>query len=438
MKYARVLLEHCPKETTELFINYFTGRYQPRKEVVSPEIVPPSTGGYALGAVAAVQNLKDLLPLPYMNTSAVVSPPAQGNVAATVSENQLIEDPVALAVPSYTPPQPRTAFSSFVDHPDEFIVFLEACLEEQDLKERDKIDLYTTLFEMYLHKANEKKGANREEWEAKAKKLIEAKDIPIDTSNVLLLSHLSDFRDGTILVREQSGLRFDIFRSYTSAKDTRGAIKALKKYGPEEPQLYPAALAYFTSDPKILEEAGDELDAVLQKIDEDGLMAPLQVIQTISTNAVATMGMVKSYLQQTIERERKEISNNRKLISSYRNETLDKRQEMADLSTKPQTFNNTRCSFCGSPLTLPTVHFLCKHSFHQGCLNTEVGEDGNVEGSCPTCKKDNDTIRAIRRAQDETADRHDMFVDALARSGDKFGTISEFFGRGVMEVPTME
>lgn len=101
---------------------------------------------------------------------------------------------------------------------------------------------------------------------------------------------------------------FDIFRSYTSANDTVGAIKALKKYGALEPQLYPAALAYFASSPRALEEAGDELDAVLRKIDEDGLMAPLQVIQTLSTNAVATMGMVKKYLTGTVERERKEIS----------------------------------------------------------------------------------------------------------------------------------
>ena len=111
------------------------------------------------------------------------------------------------------------------------------------------------------------------------------------------------------MVKEQQGLRFDIFRSYTSANDTRGAIKALRKYGPQEPQLYPAALAYFTSSPKILEEAGTELDVVLKKIDEDGLMAPLQVIQTLSTNAVATMGMIKKYLSDNIEKERKEISN---------------------------------------------------------------------------------------------------------------------------------
>lgn len=48
---------------------------------------------------------------------------------------------------------------------------------------------------------------------------------------------------------------------------------------------------------------------MLQKIDEEGLMAPLEVIQTLSANAVATMGLVKKYLGDTIEKERKEIAN---------------------------------------------------------------------------------------------------------------------------------
>lgn len=82
----------------------------------------------------------------------------------------------------------------------------------------------------------------------------------------------------------------------------------MKKYGPDEPQLYPAALAYFTSTPQVLEEAGPEVEAVLRKIQEDKLMAPLQVIQTLSTNAVATMGLVKSYLRETVGKERKEIT----------------------------------------------------------------------------------------------------------------------------------
>lgn len=44
MKYARVLLEHCPKETTEVFISYFTGHYRPRKEVAEPEMAPVQIG----------------------------------------------------------------------------------------------------------------------------------------------------------------------------------------------------------------------------------------------------------------------------------------------------------------------------------------------------------------------------------------------------------
>jgi hypothetical protein len=420
-----------------MFIAYYTGSYRPKQDIVAqPNENMASEAGYAASAANAVQNLTNLLPLPYMNAAAIASPPTQENIKSTVSDSQVVHDLSEFPAPTYSTPQPRSAFSSFLDHPDEFIIFLEACLKENGLKEGDKIDLYTTLFEMYLHKANERKGQDREEWEAKAKKLIEGKNIPIDTSNVLLLSHLSGFRDGTILVREQAGLRFDIFRSYTSAKDTRGTIKALRKYGPDEPQLYPAALAYFTSDPRILEEAGEELNFVLKKIEEDRLMAPLQVIQTLSTNAVATMGMVKSYLQDTIERERKEISNNRRLIESYRTETENKRKEIDELGTKPAVFQAKRCASCGGDLDLPTVHFLCKHSFHQRCLNVQPGEEDKSE--CPKCAQSNATIRAIRRAQDESADRHDMFQDALQRSHDRFGTITEFYGRGVFSRSGLE
>ena len=113
-----------------------------------------------------------------------------------------------------------------------------------------------------------------------------------------------------MLVREKQGLRFDIFRSCCSAGDTAGAVRALKKYGTEEPQLYVAALSYFTSSPKVLADVGEaELQRVLKVIDEQGLMKPLQVVQALSTNAVATVGMVKRYLGDTIEKERRDIEN---------------------------------------------------------------------------------------------------------------------------------
>lgn len=436
MKYARVLIEHCPKEATQIFIDYYTNNYRPRiRRVVTNESATPSSGagGFAAGAASAVQNLSNLLPLPYMNSSAVASPPTQGNIPSTVSDGAVVIETDDAPIPKYTPPPPRTAFSSFIDHPDEFIVFLEACLQDDSISDADKVDLHTTLFEMYLHKSTETKSERgREEWEQKAKKLIEDRGAHIENSNVLLLSHLSDYRDGTTLVKEQAGLLSDIFRSYTSAKDTRGAMKALRKYGAQEPSLYPAALAYLTSDPRVLDEAGlDELGDVLNKIDEDGLMAPLQVVQMLSKNAVATMGMIKPYLHKTVEDERKEIASNRRRVAGFRSETEQRRAEIADLGAKPAVFQATRCPVCTQMLDLPAVHFLCKHSFHQRCLR---GGDG-VEGECPLCAQNNQTIRAIKRGQEENADRHELFNDELDRSDDRFATVSEWFGRGVMGVP---
>ncbi|KAH7320829.1 hypothetical protein B0I35DRAFT_427861 [Stachybotrys elegans] len=435
-KYARVLIENCPEEATKLFVDYYTGKYKPRRTVaVVNESGTSSVGGFAAGAASAVQNLSNLLPLPYMNPAAVASPPTPTNANSAIGDAVLVIDDDGPA-PVYNPPPPRSAFSSFIDHPDEFIVFLEACLEEKDLKASDRTDLYTTLFEMYLYKSTEKKGQeHKEEWEAKAKKLIEGEHVPMESSNVLLLSHLSDFRDGTVLVKEQAGLLFDIFRSYTSAKDTRGAIKALRKYGPEEPQLYPAALAYLTSDPKVLEEAGqDELAAILEKIDKDGLMAPLQVIQTLvgqsSGGGVATMGMIKPYLHETITRERKDIAANRHRISTLRTDTERRRTELTDLGSKPAVFQATRCADCGQGLDLPAVHFLCKHSFHQRCLRGGA-RDGDVE--CPKCAGDNEVIRKMREAQRERASRHDLFKADVEASDDRFARIADWFSRGVMD-----
>lgn len=437
MKYATVLLQHVPKDTTQLFIDYYTASFRPKKDAIIIPDAPSSGGGGGIGmglgvASSAVQNLAALLPLPYMNSNALASPP-NGEQKGIMSQAQIIETNTDEPAPEYKVPKPRTAFSAFVDHPQEFIVFLEACIKSENMREDDRVDLYTTLFGMYLHTASSKKDGERQEWENKAKKLVEGKDKPIDTSNVLLLSHLSDFRDGAILVREQQGLYFDIFRSFTAAKDTQGAIRALRKYGPEEPALYPAALAYFTSSSEILSEAGDELDSVLKRIDEDGLMAPLQVIQTLSTNGFATMGMIKSYLSATIEREREEIAQNRRTIETFRADTETKKMELANLNSKPVIFQTSRCQICSKPLELPVVHFLCKHSFHQSCLSTDEDvHDAEVE--CPLCSANNATVKAIRRAQLESANRHDLFQDALKRGKDGFAVISEWFGRGVMGV----
>lgn len=151
---------------------YYTGKYQPRVEVeapAEPEVQPTST----------VQSLAGMLPLRYVTGggSGETEPPANASQD---------ESPVTPQAPTYTVPKARTAFSAFVDHPKEFIDFLETLVQQPDLKKGTKIDLFTTLFEMYLDTAKRKKDATeRLEWENKAKKLIEGKDVSTVSSTVL-------------------------------------------------------------------------------------------------------------------------------------------------------------------------------------------------------------------------------------------------------------
>ena len=209
----------------------------------------------------------------------------------------------------------------------------------------------------------------------------------------------------------------------------------MRKYGPEDPSLYPLALTYFASSEKIISEPGvrEEVQSCLQKVDQERLLAPLQVVKILSQGGAMTMGMVKDYLATNISRERREIQSNRRLAESYRTETATKKHEIEELTTKPVVFQARRCSSCGGSLDLPVVHFMCKHSFHQRCMNTKIGASVQ-DADCPICQPGNETIKRIRRVQIESADQHDLFKRELERSADRFGTVSEFFGRGVMTV----
>jgi vacuolar protein sorting-associated protein 11 len=83
----------------------------------------------------------------------------------------------------------------------------------------------------------------------------------------------------------------------------------LHQYAPNEPDLYILALAYFCSDETIMTEAGDELLVVLKKIEDERLLSPLQIVRALSGTGVAHLGVVKKFLGETIERERRDIEN---------------------------------------------------------------------------------------------------------------------------------
>jgi len=133
--------------------------------------------------------------------------------------------------------------------------------------------------------------------------------VPINQSNAMLLSYLAKYEEGTNILYKQAGLNRDMFQRFMARKDTAKVIETLEQSGSDEVSLYPLALTYFCSTPEILAESKSEVAKVLDHIIEKSLMTPLQVVQILSKTDVATLGLVKSFMSRTIERERREIGN---------------------------------------------------------------------------------------------------------------------------------
>jgi hypothetical protein len=185
MKYARIFLQKAPQSTTDSLVEYYTGRYVARKKEVQENTAPQpkqQDGGFQ-----SYLNTSLLQQLPYMPGMSQTNTPTQSGTtpskgtAGTSSPGEAGTKPLELPK-QYTPPKPRTAFSSFVNHPVEFTDFLERILQDGEgtgkLSENDRIDIYTTLFEIYLQRANSTKDRDeKRKWEAKAKKIIESKEV---------------------------------------------------------------------------------------------------------------------------------------------------------------------------------------------------------------------------------------------------------------------
>ena len=77
-----------------------------------------------------------------------------------------------------------------------------------------------------------------------------------------------------------------------------------------------------------------------------------------------------------------------------------------------KVFSDTTCQVCQQRLDLPAVHFMCGHSFHQGCL---VDNDQD----CSVCAANNRKVMERKHALEKSVDSQDKFFAALTE-GDGF------------------
>ena len=91
------------------------------------------------------------------------------------------------------------------------------------------------------------------------------------------------------------------------------------------------------------------------------------------------------------------------------------------------TFQVSKCSACKHTLELPSVHFMCQHSYHQHCFQSY----SESEKECPACHAENKRIVDIIKSQRQSRDHHDAFHSQLEKADDGFAVVADYFGRGV-------
>ncbi|PPQ83311.1 hypothetical protein CVT25_004051 [Psilocybe cyanescens] len=400
-------------------------------------------------------------------SSPTTPPPA---TASSIVTARLPPQPITPAPPPVKRLSPRIYFAHFVDHMGQFVVFLETVAkrrwdqsvddqppgsielygsqkdeeeppEEVDYELVDKMDqvaVWNTLLELYLtlptKGGTNKSGQVFEEsvMRDKAMRVLRSSSIPYDATHALILCSTYTFTDGLVLLWEKMGMYEDVLRFWMD-KDKEGntpnasqkVIEYLMYYGKDHPYLYPLVLRFLTSTPELLNRHQEDLKGILEHIDEEELIPPLGIIQVLSRNGVASVGLVKEWLIKRIKESRSEIQNDQALTKSYRLETADRLKQVAELTNteEPRVFHVTRCSSCLGQLDLPSVHFMCNHSYHQRCI-------ADNEAECPACAREHGVIREIKLSNDKLADRHDLFLAEVQESG--FEAIASAFGRGVL------
>lgn len=437
IEHSKTLLDNLPIETTELLINVFTGKYisSDHQNIFNDGPNGPS----GTNGSTEKDNYDSLFPLnSYKSFMAYLSGKDDGDGDDATITSKISNEP------TYLPPRPSLIFPSFINNPNEFVIFLEACIETFDKYQgniNDKMELLITLFEMYLSisKKNPEEGAATE-WCNKAAQLVDQYSDLLDKSKLLLISHIYGFKEGELISQKQSGYEESIFRSAQLNGDVDKCFEIVKNHGDQKPELYKLLLRFIVSKEEVFNKVGDkQFRFIINKLKDLKLASPLEIVQVLSSTEFTTIGLIRDYLIDIIDTSYQEINNNEKLVELYEKESIKNSHKITELKTKPFIMQNNKCTACNLKLDFPVVHFKCKHSFHQRCLNDDnyLSDvqllDGSHRPICSVCINDIDLIQTLRDEQLKSKDEIDLFELQLQEAPDKFKVISNYLGKGIME-----
>lgn len=314
---------------------------------------------------------------------------------------------------------PEDFIHYFLNNSEKLVDFLEH-LTQTPMKWSSQV--YTTLLEHYLQIWG---NQNDPKLEQKIMHLLESQDSLVSKLQALLLCKYANFKKGLLLLYEQNKMYESILKYHIAAGDYSAVVVCCRRFEHQKPGLWTQALWALSSQNPV---PSKELSEILQVIERNKLLPPILVIEALSNAPSVKIGNVWPYLKKVIEAELEKKNEQTGNIEKYDAETKEVKKSIDEFKTKPVIFQGSRCGLCKKQLELPSVHFLCQHSFHQHCVQSYADNDDE----CPPClERNKQTISAIK-AQEENRNLQEVFHSQLEGAEDGFSLAADYLGKVVL------
>jgi hypothetical protein len=324
--------------------------------------------------------------------------------------------------------QAEDFITEFVSRPSSLVQFLEFIVSKGDPSPRVCI----TLLELYLRNDADEPllpgqtvESRRKSREDAAMALLANLNQKFDMGHALVLCQVHKFDRGTLECLEKMKRFNEILQYYMDAGDHDMVLRTCNRLG-KDPSMWAKALTYFASRPDASQMLQQVLSTVLNK---NKSLPPIQVIRILAQNDSTTLGVVRDHIDRNLKEEQRQIDEDAKVIRETREDTTKKKAEIHSIRTEAKVFRENRCHACQQQLDLPTVHFLCEHAFHLGCLIDE--------NECSVCAPEVKNFMSRQQALQGKARQHDEFFKHLEGSTDRFGVVAQYFGRSIFDTHGM-
>lgn len=197
--------------------------------------------------------------------------------------------------------------------------------------------------------------------------------------------------------------------------------RALEICGRNDPDLWRKVIIHWAGrcDQKEI------LDILEEAIPLASKMIHLTSIINMLKDSSAPISFLKPLILKQLEEDEHEIERAKESILKLSSAIKKNKEKKKNLLEQATVFKLSKCKLCAQDLSLPSVHFLCGHSFHRHCFTTYIDQDAD----CPLCAQQNrQLLSKLNLSGKEISD--DQFLSQVSRSADSFGTIIDMLARG--------